>query len=144
VTRKLLVTGLALLLSMPAWAEEDEDSSQDLKQSISDLSSQTDDKEKMDGLGSSNVELSQIRGWISDATNSIKEEAEQKARRCFELVRAQLKLVDQLIALSKVEDAANKLEQQVNEAKQKVGAATKKLQDRQAKLRALKMMEKGQ
>lgn len=141
--RKLLaMVGLTLLSSLPAMADEEE--SGDLKQSVSDLSAQTDDKEKMDTLGATRVEVSQIRNWISDATNSIKEEAERKTRRIFERIRAQLKLVDQLIALSKVEDEASKLEQQVSAVKQKAAAAKSELEEKRAKLRALKMKEKGE
>jgi len=143
VKRKLLaMVGLTLLSSLPAMADEEE--SGDLKQSVSDLSAQTDDKEKMDTLGATRVEVSQIRNWISDATNSIKEEAERKTRRIFERIRAQLKLVDQLIALSKVEDEASKLEQQVSAVKQKAAAAKSELEEKRAKLRALKMKEKGE
>jgi chromosome segregation ATPase len=136
------MVGLTLLSSLPAMADEEE--SGDLKQSVSDLSAQTDDKEKMDTLGATRVEVSQIRNWISDATNSIKEEAERKTRRIFERIRAQLKLVDQLIALSKVEDEASKLEQQVSAVKQKAAAAKSELEEKRAKLRALKMKEKGE
>jgi hypothetical protein len=144
VKRKLLaLAGLTLLLSLPAMADEEETTG-DLTQSVSDLSSQTDDKEKMDALGATRVEVSQIRSWISDATNSIKEEAERKTRRIFERIRAQLKLVDQLIALSKLEDEASKLEQQVSETKQKAAAAKSELEEKKAKLRALKMREKGE
>lgn len=134
--RKLIAGAFVLLLAGAAWAEEG-----DLKQTVSDLTSQTADKEKMDALGATRVELSQIRGWLNDATNAIKEEAEAKTRRLFELVRAQLKLVDELVALSKLEDEASKIEQQMSAVKQKLSTAKNELDEKKAKLRALKMAE---
>jgi replicative DNA helicase len=134
--RKLIAGAFVLLLAGPALGEEG-----DLKQTVSDLTSQTTDKEKMDALGATRVELSQVRGWLNDATNAIKEEAEAKTRRLFELVRAQLKLVDELVALSKLEDEASKLTAQISAVKQKLSTAKNELDEKKAKLRALKMAE---
>lgn len=134
--RTLLAGALVLLLASPALAEED-----DLQQTVSDLTSQTTDKEKMDTLGATRVELSQIRGWLNDATNAIKEEAKGKTRRLFELVRAQLKLVDELVALSKIDDEASRLQQQISQVKAKLSASKSELEEKKATLRALKMQE---
>jgi len=133
---KLLAGAFVLLLAGPAFAGEG-----DLQQTVSDLTSQTADKEKMDDLGATRVELSQVRGWLNDATNAIKEEAEGTTRRLFELVRAQLTLIDELTALSKVEDEASRLLQQISQVKATLSAAKSELDEKKAKLRALKMKE---
>ena len=133
---KLLAGALVLLLTGPAFAGEG-----DLQQTVSDLTSQTADKEKMDDLGATRVELSQVRGWLNDATNAIKEEAEGTTRRLFELVRAQLTLIDELTALSKVEDEASRLLQQISQVKATLSAAKSELDEKKAKLRALKLKE---
>ena len=138
MTRTLVAVVLIVLLAPAQALAEDAD----LQRTISDLSSQTSDKEKMDALGATKVELSQIRGWLNDATNAVKEEAEKKCRRLFELVRAQLKLVDELITLSKIDDEARRLEQAIAGAQKKHQAAKNQLDDKVAKLRALKMKEK--
>jgi len=138
VTRFTTVFALVLaLMAAPAQAED-----ADLQQTLSDLTSQTADKEKMDTLGATRVELSQTRGWLDAATNAIKEEAETKCRRFFDLVRAQLKLLDELIALSKLEEEANQLDQAIAAAQQNYQAAKSQLEDKQAQIRAMKM--KGQ
>lgn len=134
--RKLVALFFVLLLASLARAEES-----DLKQTVSDLSSQTGDKEKMDTLGATRVALSQIRGWLNDATNAIKEEAEQKTKRLFELVRAQLKLVDELISLSTLKQEADRVEGEIAQLGQKAAAAKGKLEEKQARIRALKMKE---
>ena len=134
--RKLIAVAFVLLMAGPVVAED-----ADMQQTVTDLTSQTADKEKMDDLGATRVELSQVRGWLNDATNAIKEEAGAKARRLFELVRSQLKLIDELIALSKIEDEASKLQQQISVAKQKLSGAKNTLNEKQAQLRALKMKE---
>jgi hypothetical protein len=135
VTRFTTVFALVLaLMAAPAQAED-----ADLQQTLSDLTSQTADKEKMDTLGATRVELSQTRGWLDAATNAIKEEAEEKCRRFFDLVRAQLKLLDELIALSKLEEEANQLDQAIAAAEQNFRAAKSQLEDKQAQIRALKI-----
>jgi chromosome segregation ATPase len=135
VTRFTTVFALVLaLMAAPAQAED-----ADLQQTLSDLTSQTADKEKMDTLGATRVELSQTRGWLDAATNAIKEEAEEKCRRFFDLVRAQLKLLDELIALSKLEEEANQLDQAIAAAQQNFQAAKSQLEDKQAQIRALKI-----
>ena len=142
MTRKLLLlVGLLFVPVSPALAE---DASGDMMQTISDLRSQSDDKEKIDSLGATRVELSQIRTWLGDATNAMQEEAEEKARRIFARTRAQLRLVDQLIALSKVQDRVRKLERGLSEARQAAAAAKSELEEKRARLRALKMRAKGQ
>lgn len=128
---------LPLLLIAVAGAE-----TADLEQTVTDLNSQTDDKERMDTLGSSKVEINQIRTWLSDAANAIKEEDETKCRKVFERARIQLKLIDEQVALSKLDEQARGLEQQVSAIKQKADAAKRQLEEKQAKLRALKMMGK--
>jgi chromosome segregation ATPase len=135
VTRFTTLFALVLaLMAAPAQAED-----ADLQQTLSDLTSQTADKEKMDTLGATRVELSQTRGWLDAATNAIKEEAEEKCRRFFDLVRAQLKLLDELIALSKLEEEANQLDQAIAAAEQNFQAARSQLEEKQAQIRAMKM-----
>lgn len=137
MTRTLAVTVSIRLLpaAMAAAAESD------LSQTISDLRSQASDKEKMDALGATRVELSQIRTWLNDATNAVKEEAEERCRRVFELVRAQLKLVDELTALSKIENEAKRLAQAIAKAKHSYQSAKSQLEGKQAELRALKLKD---
>jgi len=135
VTRMLVASAsILLLLTTLATAAES-----DLSQTISDLRAQADDKEKMDALGATRVELSQIRTWLNDATNAVKEEAEEQCRRVFDRVRAQLKLVDELTALSKIEDEAQRLEQSIAKIKQRYQAAKSQLDEKKAELRALKL-----
>jgi len=136
VTRTLAALSLVLLLAAPARAEES-----DMKHTVLDLTAQASDKEKMDSLGATKVELSQIRGWLNDATNAIKEEAEKKTKRLFELVRAQLVLVQELVSQSKIKDEADKLEQEVSQVRQKAAAAKHTLEEKQAQVRALKMKD---
>ena len=125
-----------LLLSTPARAEDD-----DLNRTVSDLSGQAGDKEKMDAKGAAKVEISQMRGWLDAALNAIKEDAKKKARRMFELVRAQLKLVDGLITLSRAKNELAALEQERTQLRQAVGKAKSQLEDKRAQLRALKITE---
>lgn len=133
--RKLfVVAGLSLLCAGTAHADV-----ADLKQSLSDLRSQADDKEKMDTLGATKVELSQVSGWLDDATNAIKLEAEKKARRFFTLVRAQLKLVDQLVVLAKLQQEAKKLEADISGLKEQKASAKSQLEDKRVQLKALQM-----
>ena len=113
----------------------------DLKQTVSDLTAQTADKEKMDSLGATKVELNQLRTWIQTAQNAIQEEAEKKTRRFFTLIRSQLKLVDELIGLSRVEDQQAKLQREITAQKTLLGATKKQLLDKQARLRALNMKD---
>jgi hypothetical protein len=125
-----------LSLSSPALAEDD-----DLNRTVSDLSGQAGDKEKMDSLGAAKIEISQMRGWLDAAVNAIKEDTKQKARRMFELVRAQLTLVDGLVSLSKAKDELGRLEQESSRARQALGKAKSKLEEKRAELRALKINE---
>jgi len=141
-TRTLLILPTALVLVVLIRVPDARAEDADLQQTVTDLKGQTNDKERMDSLGASRVELSQIRTWLSDATNAIKEEAEKKSRQIFELIRAQLKLVDEQTSFSKLDDEARKLEQQVTEVKQKAEALRGRLDDKKARLRALKMKDK--
>lgn len=134
--RKLSPLVLVLLLAAPARAEDD-----DLNRTVTDLSGQAGDKEKMDALGAAKVELSQMRGWLDNAVNAIKEDAKKKARRMFELVRAQLKLVDGLISLSKAKDELSRLERERGQLRQALGKAKSQLEEKRAQLRALKITE---
>jgi len=128
----------AALLSLSATALAEDD---DLNRTVSDLSGQAGDKEKMDALGAAKIEISQMRGWLDAAVNAIKEDTKQKARRMFELVRAQLTLVDGLVSLSKAKDELNRLEQESSRARQALGKAKNKLEEKRAELRALKINE---
>jgi hypothetical protein len=138
-TRTLVNITMATALLVVTASAQAEDA--DLKQTVSDLTSQTDDKERMDVLGSSKVEVSQLRTWLGDATNAIKEEAEKKCRQIFERIRSQLKLVDEQTAHAKLDDEARKLEQQIAEIKTTSETLSRKVQDKKAKLRALKMKD---
>lgn len=125
-----------LLLSLPALAEDD-----DLNRTVTDLSGQAGDKEKMDTQGAAKVEVSQMRGWLDAALNAIKEDAKKKARRMFELVRAQLKLVDGLITLSRAKQELATLERERGQLRQAVSKAKSQLEEKRAQLRALKITE---
>lgn len=137
MTLRLVLLGVALLLAAPVHAEEPAD----LEQTITDLNSQTADKERIDKEGATKVELSQIRGWLTNATNSIKENAVKVARRFFDLVRAQMKLVDQLITLSSIDTEATRLERDVARTKQSISAMSQQLEEKRVQLRALKLRE---
>lgn len=126
----------ALLLSLPALAEDD-----DLNRTVTDLSGQAADKEKMDTQGAAKVEVSQMRGWLDAALNAIKEDAKKKARRMFELVRAQLKLVDGLITLSRAKQELAALERERGQLRQAASKAKSQLEEKRAQLRALKITE---
>jgi len=139
VTVRLILLGLVGLLAAPAWAEEPAD----LEQTITDLSSQTGDKERIDRLGATKVEVNQIRTWLTTATNSVKENAAKVARRFFDLIRAQMKLVDQLISLSQIDNEAVRLEREVAKTKQRIATMTGQLEEKRVQLRALKMREGG-
>ena len=139
MTVRLILLGLVGLLAAPAWAEEPAD----LEQTITDLSSQTGDKERIDRLGATKVEVNQIRTWLTNATNSVKENAAKVARRFFDLIRAQMKLVDQLISLSQIDNEAVRLEREVAKTKQRIATMTGQLEEKRVQLRALKMREGG-
>ena len=139
MTVRLILLGLVGLLAAPAWAEEPAD----LEQTITDLSSQTGDKERIDRLGATKVEVNQIRTWLTTATNSVKENAAKVARRFFDLIRAQMKLVDQLISLSQIDNEAVRLEREVAKTKQRIATMTGQLEEKRVQLRALKMREGG-
>jgi uncharacterized coiled-coil protein SlyX len=96
----------------------------------------------MDQHEAAKIELAQIETWLAEAANAIKEEQEERARRLFDRVRLQLKLVDELIALSKADMRVDKLRAELGQLEAKVKSARETLQDKQAKIRALKMTEK--
>ncbi|HEY3354331.1 MAG TPA: hypothetical protein VGQ83_13850 [Polyangia bacterium] len=136
MTRRLLTLGVLLLLAAPARGEDT-----DLTQTISDLGSQAGDKEKIDTLGASKVEISQIRGWLTDATNAVQQSAAKKARRLFDLVRAQMRLVERLVAAAQLEHEAARLDREITRTRQSVASLKEKLDDRRAQLRASKQRE---
>jgi hypothetical protein len=138
VTSRLVLLAAMVLLAAPAWAEEPAD----LEQTITDLSSQTGDKERIDKMGATKVELSQIRGWLTNAANAVKENAAKAARRFFDLVRAQMKLVDQLISVSQVDSEAARLERDVAKTKERIAKMTAQLEEKRVQLRALKLRER--
>lgn len=111
----------------------------ELQQSISDLSSQTSDKQRLDTLGAARVELSQVRTWLTEAENAVKEDQEDLARRALERVRAQLTLVQELTALSQRERETQRLEQALANARRGLQSAKKKLDEKHVELRALKL-----
>jgi hypothetical protein len=137
VKLRLFLLGVALLVATPAWAEE----TGDLEQTITDLGSQATDKERIDKRGASKVELSQIRGWLTDATNAVKESGTKVVRRFLDLVRAQMKLVDELIGLSQVEQELARLQRDIGKTKQSIATLGGRLEEKRAHLRALKMRE---
>jgi len=137
VTLRPILMAVALLLAAPARAEEPAD----LEHTIADLNSQAGDKERIDKEGATKVELSQIRGWLTNATNSIKENAVKVARRFFDLIRSQMKLVDQLISLSQIDAEAARLERDVAKTKQNISSMTLQLEEKRIQLRALKLRE---
>jgi hypothetical protein len=139
VTLRLVLLAMVTLLTVPARAEEPAD----LEQTITDLNSQTGDKERIDTQGATRVELSQIRGWLTNATNAVKENAAKVARRFFDLVRAQMKLVDQLIALAQVDAEATRLEREAAKTKERITTMTTQLEEKRVQLRALKLRESG-
>ncbi len=138
MTLRLVLVGMVLALAAPVRAEEPAD----LEQTITDLNSQAGDKERIDKEGATRVELSQIRGWLTNATNSIKENAVKVARRFFDLVRAQMKLVDQLITLSHIDGEATRLERDVARTKQSISSMSLQLEEKRIQLRALKLRER--
>ena len=137
MTLRPILMAVALLLAAPARAEEPAD----LEHTIADLNSQAGDKERIDKEGATKVELSQIRGWLTNATNSIKENAVKVARRFFDLIRSQMKLVDQLISLSQIDGEAARLERDVAKTKQNISSMTLQLEEKRIQLRALKLRE---
>jgi hypothetical protein len=134
---RLVPLAMMVLLAAPAWADEPAD----LDQTITDLNSQTGDKERIDKEGATKVEISQIRGWLTNATNAVKEHAAKAARRFFDLVRAQMKLVDQLIAVAQVDSEATRLERDVAKTKDRIAKMTTQLEEKRVQLRALKLRE---
>ena len=132
-----LIVGLLMLIGTSALAEE----ASDLKQTISDLQSQAADKDRMDEHRATRVELSQVQGWLNDATNAVREEATAKCRRLFDLVRAQFKLIDELVALSKLNHQIQTVKATIAKAQQAAETAKGELENKKAKLRALKRRE---
>lgn len=126
---------LALLAvaSSPALADEG-----DLQQTLSDLSAQVDDKQRLDTEGAVKVELSQARSWLNDATNAVKEKKTKLARKIFDRIRAQLKMMDQRIALSQVQAELRKLEQALQNARKGLAAARKELENKRVQLKVMK------
>jgi vacuolar-type H+-ATPase subunit D/Vma8 len=130
---RLVAVAVVLLAVAPAWAED-----ADLEQTISDLGSQAGDKERIDALGAAKVEINQIRGWLTDASNAVKQSHAKKARRVFDFVRAEMKLVERLIAVSQLENEAARLERDVAQTKREVAALKDKLIERRTELRVAK------
>ena len=137
VKRSLLTMVVGSLIAGPAWA-----GSSDLAQSISDLDSQTNDKERMDTHAAARVQLSEIRTWLGEARNAVKEEEEETCRRIFDRVRLQLKLVDRVIELSSLRAQLDKANGMLQAAKAKLEQTQTTLAKKKATLRALKMKEK--
>lgn len=137
---RVLFPAVLVLLAVLAPAALAEDA--DLKQTIADLTAQARDKERLDTRGAVKIELNQMRTWISEAQNAVDEKKEKLCRQIFDRVRAQLKLVDELVALSQVEAEAKRLDQGLASARKAAEAAKRKLEDRQAQLRALKITNK--
>ena len=90
-----MVATMMMVRAGPALAD-----AADLQQAISDLGSQASDKERIDAENAARIELNEVRTWLQDATNKLKEEEEEWCRLVLERVRAQLRMVDQLISLS--------------------------------------------
>jgi len=137
--RTCTCTLLLLLLSASAARAQDED----LPQTIADLSSQTADKERLDTLGTARVEINQIRVWLTEAKNAVKEEEEETCRMILNRVRAQLRLVDELVLLSQLKADLGRLEEALATAKKVVLSAKKNLEEKLAKIRAMKAMKGG-
>lgn len=134
----MLAAAMLLLTALPGQARGD---AADLQQAITDLSSQAKDKARMDTLGAAKIELSQIGTWLDDASNAVKEEDEEKCRKALDRIRAQIALVDQLIALSQLDAKAKQVESALAEAKKAVSVAKRELEDKTARARALKMTQ---
>jgi len=130
---------LAFLWTPPAHASE----ARDLEQTIQDLHSLADAKEKLDRHGAARVELAEIRTWLRAATNAVKEEAEKAARRHLDLVRAQVRLIDRIISLSKLEHEAKRLDHEIESTKKRIEGLTAELEEKRVKLRAMKLRETG-
>jgi len=107
VTVRLILLGLVGLLAAPAWAEEPAD----LEQTITDLSSQTGDKERIDRLGATKVEVNQIRTWLTTARLGEGERGQGGAPLLRPDPGAD-ELVDQLISLSQIDNEAVRLERE--------------------------------
>ena len=129
-------TSLVVLLALHAPALADEG---DLQQSLTDLSAQVDDKQRLDTHGAVKVELAQTRSWLGEAANAVKENKAKLVRKLFDRVRAQLKMMDQRIALSQLQLEQRKLEQGLQSARRGLEAAKKRLEDKRVQLKALKM-----
>ncbi len=137
--RTCLLSLMLLLLSAPAaWAQDE-----DLPQTIADLSSQTADKERLDTLGTARIEINQIRVWLTEATNAIKEDEEEMCRLILQRVRAQLRLVDELILQSQLKADLQRLEKALVTAKRVFQDAKRSLEDKLAKIRAMKAIKQG-
>jgi multidrug resistance efflux pump len=138
-TRTALVIAIVALLG--ALVGDARGDAADLKQANADLSSQAKDKTRMDTLGAAKIELSQIGTWLDEASNAVKEDDEEKCRKALDRIRAQLALVDQQVALSQLEGRAKQLDAAVAEARKAGAAAKRELEDKQAKLRAIKITQ---
>jgi hypothetical protein len=134
----MLSAALALLTTLPGPARGD---ATDLKQTIADLSSQAKDKTRMDTLGVAKIELSQVRTWLDDASNAVKEDEEEKCRKALDRIRAQIELVDQLVVLSQLEAQAKRVAAALAKAEKALSEAQRELEDKRAKVRALRMTQ---
>jgi hypothetical protein len=105
---------------------------------LTDLSAQTDDKQRLDTRGACKVELSHARAWLTDADNAIREDEPELARKAFDRVRAQLKMLDQRIALSQLQAQLGRIEQALQKARAGLEQAKNQLVDKRVKLKVLK------
>jgi hypothetical protein len=138
--RKTALFTLVVVLLLPAAANAGDD---DLKQTIADLTGQTRDKERMDTLGAVKIEISDARTWLAAASNAVKESDEDKCRQLLTRIRLQLVLIDQLVGLSQIKARAEKLTKEIRDVHASVRSAKTELEQKQAKVRALKMANPG-
>lgn len=109
----------------------------DLLQMTADLGAQADDKERMDPLGGAQAEINQIRVWLSEANTAIKDGRESQARRIIDRARAQLKLVDQVVVLSKINAEIKKMKKAMKLAREAAQRTRTKLKSIQARAQKL-------
>lgn len=114
----------------------------DVKQTISDLRSQLADKQRFDKRGAARLELSQIGAWLDQAANALKEEATDRARRVIQRVRAQFKLVDQLVARSELQAKKASLGKKLAQLRRDVEKKRELLANKRAKIEALRGQNK--
>ena len=133
--KSLLAALLLTVLVSSAVAVADET---DLNQTVSDLTSQVNDKRRLDRRQAASVEISQCKSWLADAANAIKEERVEQSRRLFVQVRVQLQLIDQLIALAELRHQEQRLNERLDAARQRVARAQRRLKAKEARLARLK------